>query len=155
MSRKSPKSEIQSPKSFENRADEPSAFRHSAMGERASCPFTGRTGGTPVPPAALPGIVADGDGSRITLQVVPRASRTEVVGAYGDDSLRLRLAAPPVDGKANAALVNWAAQAFGLPRAAVHLLHGAAGRRKVLELDFPDEAALHAARARVGAWMAE
>ena len=134
MSRKSPKSEIQSPKSFGNRVDEPSAFRHSAMGERASCPFTGRTGGTPVPPAALPGIVADGDGSRITLQVVPRASRTEVVGAYGDDSLRLRLAAPPVDGKANRELLRFLSEALGVPARALELVSGQTGRRKVVRV---------------------
>ena len=91
---------------------------------------------------------------KLAIAATPGARKTEAAGAYGD-ALRVRLAAPPVDGKANAALIAWAAQAFGLPRAAVQLLHGAAGRRKVLELDFPDEAALHAARAQVGAWMAE
>lgn len=91
---------------------------------------------------------------KLAIAATPGARKTEAAGAYGD-ALRVRLAAPPVDGKANAALVNWAAQAFGLPRAAVRLLHGAAGRRKVLELDFPDEAALRAARVQVDKWMEE
>lgn len=90
---------------------------------------------------------------KLAIAATPGARTTEAAGAYGD-ALRVRLAAPPVDGKANAALTAWAAQAFGLPRAAVRLLHGAAGRRKVLELDFPDEAALRAARALVDKWMA-
>ena len=90
---------------------------------------------------------------KLAIAATPGARKTEAAGAYGD-ALRVRLAAPPVDGKANAALVNWAAQAFGLPRASVRLLHGAAGRRKVLELDFPSEAALRAARTQVETWMA-
>ena len=97
--------------------------RNSLLGDR--------TGGTPVPPAALPGIVADGDGSRITLQVVPRASRTEVVGAYGDDSLRLRLAAPPVDGKANRELLRFLSE---VPARALELVSGQTGRRKVVRV---------------------
>lgn len=89
---------------------------------------------------------------KLAIAATPGARATEAAGAYGD-ALRVRLAAAPVDGKANAALVAWAAQAFGVPRASVRLLHGAAGRRKVLELDFPDDAALRAARAQVAAWM--
>ena len=111
MSRKSPKSEVRGPKSCE-----------------------GRTGGTPVPPVALPGVVADGDGSRITLQVVPRASRTEVVGAYGDDALRLRLAAPPVDGKANRELLRFLSEALGVPARSLELVSGQTGRRKVVRV---------------------
>lgn len=90
---------------------------------------------------------------KLAIAATPGARKTEAAGAYGD-ALRVRLAAPPVDGKANAALIAWAAQAFGLPRAAVQLLHGAAGRRKVLELDFPDDEALRAARVQVDKWMA-
>ncbi len=89
---------------------------------------------------------------KLAIAATPGARTTEAAGAYGD-ALRVRLAAPPVDGKANAALIAWAAQAFGLPRAAVRLLHGAAGRRKVLELDFPDAAALHTAQEQIAAWM--
>ena len=89
---------------------------------------------------------------KLAIAATPGARKTEAAGAYGD-ALRVRLAAPPVDGKANAALIAWAAQAFGLPRAAVRLLYGAAGRRKVLELDFPDAAALHTAQEQIAAWM--
>ncbi len=81
---------------------------------------------------------------KLAIAATPGARTTEAAGAYGD-ALR--------DGKANAALIAWAAQAFGLPRADVHLLHGAAGRRKVLELDFPDAAALHTAQEQIAAWM--
>ena len=86
------------------------------------------------PSPALPGIVADGDGSRITLQVVPRASKTEVVGADGDDALRLRLAAPPVDGKANKELLRFLAETLGVPARALELVSGQTGRRKVVRV---------------------
>ena len=64
-----------------------------------------------------------------------------------------RLAAPPVDGKANAALSDWAARAFRVPKASVQLLHGAAGRQKTLGITLADEKALQAAQVLVAAWM--
>ena len=72
---------------------------------------------------------------KLSIHATPGASRTEAAGAYGA-ALRVRLAAPPVDGKANTALIAWAAQAFGVPRSRVELLHGAAGRQKVLAIGF-------------------
>lgn len=90
---------------------------------------------------------------KLPIHATPGARRTEAAGAHGQ-ALRVRLAAPPVDGKANAALIAWAAAALGVPRAQVELLHGASGRQKVLELRFDDAAALAAAQARVACWMA-
>jgi len=90
---------------------------------------------------------------RLSIHATPGARRTEAAGAHGQ-ALRVRLAAPPVDGKANAALIAWAAAALGVPRAQVELLHGASGRQKVLELRFDDAAALAAAQARVACWLA-
>ena len=90
---------------------------------------------------------------RLSIHATPGARRTDAAGAHGQ-ALRVRLAAPPVDGKANAALIAWAAAALGVPRAQVELLHGASGRQKVLELRFDDAAALAAAQARVACWMA-
>ena len=57
---------------------------------------------------------ADGDALVLTLHVQPGAARTEVAGTHGD-ALKVRLAAPPVDGKANAALVRYLADAFAVP----------------------------------------
>jgi len=72
--------------------------------------------------------------ARLVLHVQPRAARTEVVGPHGD-AVKVRLAAPPVDGAANAALVRFLAERLGVPRHAVRLVGGAAGRRKVVEVD--------------------
>ncbi len=79
--------------------------------------------------------------------------RTERRGAHGD-ALRVRLEARRhVDNETNAALIAWAAKAFGVPKGAVELLHGAAGRQKVLSVRFDSEEALRAAQAQVQAWM--
>lgn len=72
----------------------------------------------------------------LTVHVQPGAKRTEVAGLYGD-ALKIRLAAPPVDGKANAALTAFVADRLGLAKSAVHLKSGQTSRRKVLEVAAP------------------
>jgi uncharacterized protein (TIGR00251 family) len=70
----------------------------------------------------------------LTLHIQPGARKTEVAGPHGD-ALKIRLAAPPVDGKANAALIEFVAGRLGLPKSAVRLVSGQTSRRKILELD--------------------
>lgn len=70
-----------------------------------------------------------GDACELLVQVVPNASRTAVAGLHGD-ALRVRLMAPPIDGRANAALVAWLAEQLSLPRRDVMLLAGETQRRK-------------------------
>lgn len=72
--------------------------------------------------------------ARLTLHVQPRAARTEVAGPHGD-AIKVRVAAPPVDGTANEMLCRFLADTLGVPRSAVRLAAGAAGRRKVVEID--------------------
>jgi len=69
----------------------------------------------------------------VDVRVQPRASRSELAGLHGE-RLRIRLQAPPVDGKANAALVEFVADLFGIPRARVTIEHGLSGRDKRLRL---------------------
>lgn len=74
------------------------------------------------------------DGSvTLTLHIQPGAKKTEIVGEHGD-ALKLRLAAPPVDGKANAALLAFVASRLGVARTAVVLRSGQTTRRKVIEV---------------------
>lgn len=73
--------------------------------------------------------IEDGDRLLLTLHVQPGARRTEVAGVHGD-ALKLRLAAPPVEGKANAELVRFLAAALGVSPRAVTLVAGATSRRK-------------------------
>ena len=75
-----------------------------------------------------------GDGKiTLTLHIQPGAKKTEVAGVYGD-ALKIRLAAPPVDGKANAALISFVAERLALSKSAVTLKSGQTSRRKVLEV---------------------
>lgn len=77
-----------------------------------------------------------GDELFLTLRIQPRASRDEIVGPYGD-SLKVRITAPPVDGKANAHLVRFLAAAFQVAPGAVRLLGGETGRDKRVAISRP------------------
>lgn len=80
-----------------------------------------------LPPCILP----DGTGTRLVIHVVPRASKSEICGLQGE-ALKVRLQAPPVDGKANKALCAFLAEALGIPVRGVTLATGATGRHKTL-----------------------
>lgn len=81
---------------------------------------------------SLPPFVSSvGTGTRIAVHVVPRASKTEICGLQGD-ALKVRLQAPPVDGKANTALCAFFAKQLGLSKRSVTLNAGATSRRKTL-----------------------
>ncbi len=67
----------------------------------------------------------------VVVHVVPRAKQTAVVGTHGD-AVRIRVAAPPVDGAANAELVRFLADRLRVPRAAVTITAGVGGRRKTV-----------------------
>ncbi len=69
------------------------------------------------------------DPTLLPIKAVPNASRSEVVGWLGD-SLKVKLKAPPVDGKANAELCRFLAEVLGLPKTAVTLATGASARQK-------------------------
>ena len=82
------------------------------------------------------------DGALIVdVLVQPRASRTGVGPAVGD-RLRVSVTAPPVDGKANDAVIEAVAEAFGVRRAAVSIVRGEAGRRKTVRIVGVGRAAL-------------
>jgi len=78
-------------------------------------------------------VAADGR-ITLTLHIQPGAKKTEFAGLHGD-ALKIRLAAPPVDGKANEALIKIVAETLGLAKSAVSLKSGHTSRRKVLEVD--------------------
>jgi uncharacterized protein (TIGR00251 family) len=69
------------------------------------------------------------------VKVQPRAKRTELSGEKLGDAYKLRLAAPPVDGKANEACVRFFAARLGVPQSAVRIVQGASSRLKVIEID--------------------
>ena len=72
------------------------------------------------------------------VQVQPRARCDAFAGLHGD-AVKIRLTAPPVDGKANAALIAFLADAFGVPKRQVTLLSGETGRTKLIRIALPTE----------------
>jgi uncharacterized protein len=69
----------------------------------------------------------------LTLHIQPNARKSEVAGLHGD-ALKLRIAAPAMDNKANAALIEFLSETLEVPRSAITIRHGATGRRKVVEI---------------------
>jgi uncharacterized protein (TIGR00251 family) len=71
---------------------------------------------------------------RLDVLVVPRASRTSV-GPMVGDRLRVAVTAPPVDGEANAAVIDALAEVFGVRRSSVTIVRGERGRRKTVAIE--------------------
>jgi len=68
---------------------------------------------------------------QLQVRVIPRASRDQVVGISGD-RLKLKLTATPIDGKANAALIRYLADLFGVAKSSISISRGERGREKTV-----------------------
>jgi uncharacterized protein YggU (UPF0235/DUF167 family) len=84
------------------------------------------------------------------VRVTPRAKRSEITGRRDDGVLLARVAAPPVDGKANAALCALIASALGVPKSRVSVVRGAGSRDKVVRVEGAGADALRALTGRGG-----
>ena len=73
----------------------------------------------------------DGENITLTLHVQPGAKRSEIAGLHGD-ALKIRLAAPPIEGRANEALLKFIAKLFDVPLRQVELKRGEQSRHKVI-----------------------
>jgi uncharacterized protein (TIGR00251 family) len=73
----------------------------------------------------------DGEDITLTLHVQPGAKRSEIAGLHGD-ALKIRLAAPPIEGRANEALLKFIAKLFDVPLRQVELKRGEQSRHKVI-----------------------
>jgi hypothetical protein len=104
-----------------------------------------------LPPSELPAWVRR-DAARGTwllqLHVQPGARVSESCGEH-DGRLKLKIAAPPVDNRANGVLRSWVAARLGVPSSAVQLLHGETSRRKMLSVGGLDPDGIAAALARL------
>ncbi len=72
----------------------------------------------------------------VHIRAVPRAANDSIQGVMGD-ALKIRIQAPPVDGKANAYLVKFLSKQWKIPRANIELLSGETGRNKRLRISNP------------------
>ena len=73
-------------------------------------------------------------GSALTVRVTPRARRTEVAEILEDGTLRIRVTAPPVEGKANAALIEFLARALGIRKSRIEIVAGEKGLDKIVSI---------------------
>ena len=77
-------------------------------------------------------------GSALAIRVTPRASRNEISEILSDGTVKIRLTAPPAEGKANKALIEFLAHVLGVPASRIEIVAGATGRDKlvsILDLD--------------------
>lgn len=77
-------------------------------------------------------------GSALALRITPRASRNKIVGVLNDGTIKVHIAAAPVDEAANKALIEFLADVLGVPKSRVEIVAGATGRDKlvsVLDMD--------------------
>ncbi len=84
-----------------------------------------------------PELVAAGSGVVLSVHAQPNARRTEIVGAHGE-AVKIRVAAPPRDDRANEVLVAFIADVFGVRSSAVSIRSGASSRHKRLHIDGVD-----------------
>jgi hypothetical protein len=78
-------------------------------------------------------LLATSQGVRIRLLIQPKASKTELIGPH-NGALKIRLRAPPIEGRANEELVEFLADLFDLPKRSVEILRGETGRTKTVEI---------------------
>jgi uncharacterized protein (TIGR00251 family) len=72
--------------------------------------------------------------AKLAIHVVPRAAQSAVAGRHGD-AIKIRIAAPPVEGAANAELIRFLAETLGVPRRGISITAGTTGRRKIVSVD--------------------
>ncbi|WPU63246.1 DUF167 domain-containing protein [Peredibacter starrii] len=77
-------------------------------------------------------------GCTLSLYVQPGASRSEVSGLHGD-RLKVKIKAPPVDGEANEALIEFIAETLEIPKRSVHLTQGETSRQKTILVEMAVE----------------
>ena len=73
-------------------------------------------------------------GAAITVRVNPRASRNEIAGIMEDGTIKIRLTAPPVEGKANEALIAFLSEVLDVPRGKIEIVAGMTGRNKLVSI---------------------
>lgn len=73
-------------------------------------------------------------GSALAVRVTPRARRNEIVEILSDGTVKIRLTSPPVEGKANAALVAFLSEILEVPPSHIDIVAGATGRDKLVSI---------------------
>jgi uncharacterized protein (TIGR00251 family) len=83
-------------------------------------------------------------GAAIAVRVTPRASKNEIVEILSDDTIKVHITAPPVEGEANEALLKFLGQVLGVAVSRLDIVAGAAGRDKIVSVIDMDAETVHA-----------
>lgn len=73
-------------------------------------------------------------GVALSVRVIPRSSRTEIVEVLSDQTIKIRVKAPPVDGKANQELIKFLSKILGVPKTNIEIIAGDTGRNKLISI---------------------
>jgi len=82
-------------------------------------------------------------GAALAIRVTPRSSKNEITEIMNDGTIRIRLTAPPVEGKANDALVSFLAEVLDVPRSRIEIVAGETGRDKLVSVLGMDAESAH------------
>jgi uncharacterized protein len=82
-------------------------------------------------------------GAAIAVRVTPRASKNEIVDILSDGTVKVHLTAPPIEGKANEALIKFMAKVLGVPKKQLEIVAGANGRDKLISVIDMDANMVH------------
>jgi uncharacterized protein (TIGR00251 family) len=82
-------------------------------------------------------------GALLALRVKPRARKNEIAGIMSDGTVQVHISAPPVEGKANTALLKFLAEILDVPVAHLDILSGSGGRNKLVSVQDMDPEVLH------------
>ncbi|MFA6424153.1 MAG: DUF167 domain-containing protein [Candidatus Magasanikbacteria bacterium] len=72
---------------------------------------------------------------KLKIRVLPRSSKNEVIGKMSDGTLKIKLTAPPVDGKANDALIKLLADYFNISKSKIKIVSGNTSKNKMIEIE--------------------
>lgn len=82
-------------------------------------------------------------GAALAVRVTPRASKNRIVEVLGDGTVKIQLTAPPVDGEANAKLIEFLAAVLDISKSRIEIVAGATGRDKLVTVTGMNAATLH------------
>ncbi len=82
-------------------------------------------------------------GSALAVRVTPRASRNEIVEVMADGTIKIHIAAPPVDGEANEKLIAFLAEVLNIPKSRLEIVAGQSGRDKLISVIDMDAETAH------------
>lgn len=82
-------------------------------------------------------------GAALTIRVIPRANHNEIVEILSDLTVKIRLTAPPVDGKANKALIEFLAEVLDVKKSRIEIVAGDTGRDKIVSIEDANSDEVH------------